>query len=72
MIVKKKIANLAVDLLLIMLVFMLTDWVMLRVLHSEKLLPEVLVYLVLYGVVFGAKRLLMVLWNKRKQNETNK
>lgn len=63
---KKKIINFIVDVLLIGAAFSLTDIVLLKVFHSENLWLELGIYVVFYGVVFGAKRGIMLLWKKRK------
>lgn len=62
---KKKILNFVVDILLISAAFALTDHIMLNVLHSERIFLEVIVYVILYGALFAAKRLAIDVWKKR-------
>ena len=61
---KKKITNLAVDLLLITLAFWATDMTVMHVTHSESMWAELGVYVVFYAIVFGAKRGIIYLWKK--------
>ena len=61
---KKKIFNFIVDVLLIGIVFSITDAVSLKVFHSESFWLELGIYLVLYTVAFGTKRGIIILWNK--------
>lgn len=65
---KKKILDIVVDLLLITVTFMLTDWAMLHVLHSEKFILEMFVYVVFYALLFGAKHLVLSAWEKHRKN----
>lgn len=66
---KRKISNIIIDILLITVVFAATDGVMLHMLHSENLWLELGIYIVLYGIVFGAKSGIVYLWKCRKQEE---
>ncbi len=61
---KKKILGIIVDIILITLIFSITDIVMLKVLRSENLWLELGVYLVLYALVFGIKSLIVNLWKR--------
>lgn len=63
---KKRIINTVIDILLITAVFAVTDVVMRSVFHSENLWLELGVYVVFYGVVFGAKSGIVYLWKKRR------
>ena len=63
----KKIVNVIVDFILIVVVFSITDHLMLKVLQSENLWLELGIYLVLYGIVFGAKSGIMYLWNRNNK-----
>ena len=63
---KMRILNAAVDILLIGVVFAVTDWMMLQLLRSENLWLELGIYLVLYAAVFGAKKGIVYLWKHRK------
>ena len=71
---KKKIFNFIVDVLLISIVFSITDAVSLKVFHSESFWLELGIYLVLYTIAFGTKRGIIILWNKfiSKKKEGNK
>ena len=66
---KKKIGNLIVDLLLITLVFAVTDVMMLQVFRSENLWLELGIYILLYGIVFSTKSGIVYLWKKAKQEK---
>ena len=70
---KKKIFNFIVDVLLIGIVFSITDAVLLKVFHSENFWLELGIYLVLYTIAFGTKRGIIILWNKfvSKKKEGN-
>lgn len=61
---KKKIPGIIVDIILITLIFSITDIVMLKVLRSENLWLELGVYLVLYALMFGIKSLIVNLWKR--------
>lgn len=61
---KKKIMDMIVDILLITVVFSVTDLVLRKVFRSENLWLELGIYLVFYGIVFGAKRGIIYLWKK--------
>lgn len=68
---KKKIIDIIVDILLIGMVFSVTDIVLLNVFHSENIWLELGIYIVFYAIVFGAKRGIVILWNRfiSKKNE---
>lgn len=59
---KRKIINAVIDILLITVAFALTDVLMIKVFHSEKMLLELLCYVVLYGILFGGKWAATKLW----------
>lgn len=61
---KKKIISLIVDIILIGIVFGVTDAVLLKVFRSESLWLELGIYIVFYAIVFGSKRGIMILWNR--------
>ena len=63
---KKRIVNAIVDVVLIAVVFGVTDILMLDIFCTESLWAELGIYLVLYAVVFGAKSGIVHLWKKRK------
>lgn len=63
---KKKIINTAIDIFLFAVAFSATDAVMRSVFRSENLWLELGVYIVFYGVVFGAKSGIVYLWKERK------
>ena len=62
---KKKIINMAIDIILIAIVFAVTDIMLLKVFHSENLWLELGIYIVMYGIVFGIKNGIKYLWKKR-------
>lgn len=66
---KKKIINAVVDIILIAIVFAITDIAMIKVFQSESLWLKLGVYIVLYGFFFGAKSGIVYLWKKRKVRE---
>ena len=66
---KRKIGNAVVDIFLITVVFSVTDQVMIHMFHSENLWLELGIYIVLYGIVFGAKRGIAYLWEKTKKEK---
>lgn len=61
---RKKIINAIVDILLIVVVFAVTDILMMKVFHSEKMWLELLIYVVLYCIVFGSKWVIKCLWKR--------
>lgn len=63
---KRRILNTIVDIGLITIIFGLTDAVMLHLFHTENFWLEMGVYVVLYGVFFGAKSGIVYLWKRRK------
>lgn len=69
---KKKIIGIIIDILLIMVVFTVTDSVLLKVFHSESIWLELGIYIVFYAIVFGSKKGIAILWNrfasKKKEN----
>ena len=69
---KKKIIGIIIDILLIMVVFLVTDSVLLKVFHSESIWLELGIYIVFYTIVFGSKKGIVILWNrlasKKKDN----
>ncbi len=70
---KKKIIGIIVDILLIMIAFSATDIVLIKVFNSENLWLELGIYIVLYAIVFGAKKGIVMLWehfkSQKKENE---
>lgn len=73
---KKKIINAVIDFLLIFTVLVVTDIVMEKVFRSENFWLEIGVYIVLYGILYGSKHGLTVLWrryvSKKKKTEEEK
>ena len=61
---KKKILDIIVDIILIGIVFGVTDAVLLKVFYSESLWLELCIYIVFYAIAFGTKRGIIILWNK--------
>ena len=71
----KKILGIVVDIILIAIVFAITDHLMLKVIQSENLWLELGIYIVLYGIVFGSKSGIMYLWkrhNKLKEDNSDR
>lgn len=66
---KKKIINIIADILLITVAFAITDILMIKVFHSESMWLELLIYIVLYGIVFGSKHGLTILWKRFASNK---
>ena len=65
----KKIVGIVIDIILIAIVFAITDHLMLNVINSDGLWLEVGIYIVFYGIVFGAKSGIMYLWKRSKKTE---
>ncbi len=61
---RKKILNIVIDILLIALVFGVTDIMMIKVFNSENLWLELGIYIVFYGIVFGGKSGIVYLWKR--------
>lgn len=61
---KTKIIHIIIDIVLIAVVFAVTDALLIKVFHSENLWLELGIYIVSYGVVFGTKRGIIYLWKK--------
>lgn len=61
---KKKISNTIIEIFLIAAVFAVTDLMMLNVFQSESIWLELGIYIVLYGIVFGAKSGILYLWKR--------
>ena len=61
---KKKILDIIVDIILIGIVFGVTDAVLLKVFRSESLWLELGIYIVFYAIAFGTKRGIIILCNK--------
>ena len=68
---KRKIINIIVDIILIGMIFAITDFLMLKVIKSDKLWLDLLIYIVFYGVVFGTKKGIIYLWQRKKNKNTN-
>ena len=68
---KRKIINIIVDIILIGMIFAITDFLMLKVIKSDKLWLDLLIYIVFYGVVFGTKKGIIYLWQRKKNINTN-
>lgn len=61
---KNKIIGIIVDILLVMVVFSVTDYVSLNVFHSDNLWLEAGIYIVFYIILFGSKKGIETLWNR--------
>ena len=65
----RKIIDIAIDIILIAIVFSATDHLMLKVIKSESIGLELGIYLLLYAVVFGAKSCIKYLWKRSKNKK---
>lgn len=61
---KKKIVGIFVDILLFMAVFSATEYLLQHLFHSERLFLELVIYMVFYGIAFGAKSGIVALWKR--------
>lgn len=61
---KKKIIGIIIDILLIMVVLSVTDFVLLKLFHSENFWLKLGIYIVFYAIFFGSKRGIVILWNR--------
>ena len=66
---KRKIIGIVVDIILIAVVFAITDHLMLNVIKSESIWIELSIYIVFYGIVFGAKSGIIYLWKRSKKTD---
>ena len=63
----RKIIDIAIDIILIAVVFAITDHLMLNVIKSESIWLELGIYIVFYGIVFGGKSGIVYLWKRSKR-----
>ena len=68
---KNKILNFIIDIILITIVFGITDVMMIKVFHSEKIWLELCIYIVLYGMFFGSKYMITKYFANKKKGEEN-
>lgn len=61
---KRKIISAVVDILGIMIVFSLTDWVTLHVFNTEAWWVELLTYLVIYAALAAVRWLIRRVWRR--------
>ena len=61
---KKQIANFIIDVFLIAVILAVTDAVMLNVFQSGSLLLKLGISVVFYGVFFGMKRGVIIMWER--------
>ena len=61
---KKKIIDIIVDVLLIMIVFSVIDLVSLKLFHSQNFWLEFGIYISFYAIVFGSKKGIVILRNR--------
>ncbi len=66
---KRKVIHILVDILLIAAVFAITDYFMLDVFKSRNLWLELGVYIVFYGILFGAKHGVVCLGKQFKKKK---
>ena len=62
----RKIIGIAIDIILITIVFSATDHLMLKVIKSDSIWLELGIYLLFYAVVFGAKSRIKYIWKRSK------
>ncbi|MBQ9083942.1 MAG: hypothetical protein IJY28_10700 [Clostridia bacterium] len=62
---KSKILHFLYDFLQFTVLFMLSEWVAVKVFHTEAFLPELLSFMVLYGITEFAKSWIVKLWKRR-------
>ena len=65
---KRKIIDIVIDIVLIAVVFAITDYLMLNAIKSDNMWIEFGVYIVFYGILFGGKSGIMYLWKRTKKN----
>ena len=65
----RKIIDIAIDIILITVVFSATDHLMLKVIKSESIWIELGIYLLFYAVAFGAKSCIKYLWKRSKDKK---
>ena len=63
---RKKIIGVVIDILLLTGIFALVDILSVKVFHSESIWPDVCLYIALYVFVFGIKRAIVFLFNRKK------
>ncbi len=68
----KKVIDFVVDVILIMAIIMITDLLMSRVFHTEKIIFEILIYVSLYIIFFGAKAGVKYLCGRAGNNSDEK
>lgn len=72
---KRKIINGVVDILFIMIVFSVTDWITLHIFNTDKWWMELLTYLVIYAALAAVRWLIRRAWCqliRKSTNETEK
>lgn len=63
---RKKIIGIVIDILLLTGIFALVDILSVKVFHSESIWLDVGLYIALYVFVFGIKRGIVFLFNRKK------
>ena len=61
---KMKFIDIIVDLILITIIFCLTDIITTHVIHNNIMWVDLGVYVLLYGMFFGLKKVITLLWVK--------
>lgn len=67
---KQKMGRIVTDIVFIAIVFALTDRIMIDVLKTDRIWPEVLVYLAIYAALSGVRWLIQRVW-RRLTNRTD-
>ena len=68
----RKIIDIVIDVVLIAVVFAITDHLMLNIINSDSIWFELGIYLLFYAIVFGTKRGIKYLWKRSKKDVDSK
>lgn len=64
---KRKILNIIIDIILMGISLSVSDYITLNIIKSENFWVGMGVYLVFYGIVFGAKNGIIYLWRRKRK-----
>ena len=65
---KMKLIDIIVDLILITIIFCLTDIITTHVIHPDSMWIDLGLYVLLYGVFFGLKKAITILWGNKNHD----
>ena len=65
---KMKLINIIIDLILITIIFCLTDIITTHVIHNNSMWIDLGVYVLLYGVFFWLKKVITILWGNKNHD----